>query len=169
MERIGFTGSNSPLKSEKDKKVNKKYKSRPAGFFDAAEADEVSGQDFSFYLSSVIDEGISLEELLDDVHSAGEKLIDKPFISNIKEYRESIKRFIGYIVKNAYNMESDIQSRKYIKNGMPVIDEKRWTKIKIIDSQLEKLAFHILQNQRSQLTILKKIEEIEGLLVDLMR
>ncbi|MCP5514439.1 MAG: YaaR family protein [Spirochaetales bacterium] len=169
MERIDFTGSNIPLKSGKDKKVDKKHKSSPSGLFGVTEAEEASEQDFSFYLSSVVDEGVSLEELLDDVHSAGEKLIDKPFISNIKEYKESVRRFIGYIVKNAYNMESDVQSRKYMKNGMPVIDEKRWTKIKIVDQQLEKLAFHILQNQRSQLTILKKIEEIEGLLVDLMR
>ena len=143
MERIDFTGSNIPLKSGKDKKVDKKHKSSPSGLFGVTEAEEASEQDFSFYLSSVVDEGVSLEELLDDVHSAGEKLIDKPFISNIKEYKESVRRFIGYIVKNAYNMESDVQSRKYMKNGMPVIDEKRWTKIKIVDQQLEKLAFHI--------------------------
>ena len=166
MEKIDFTGSSYNLKSEKEKKVDKKYKNRRIGFSDVSGAGE---SDFSFYLSSVTGDNVSIEELLDDVHSAGEKLVEKPFISNIKDYREAVRRFIGYVVKNAYDAESEVQSRKYIKNGIPVVDEKKWTKVKIVDEKLEKLALYIMQSQRNQLTILKKIEEIEGILVDLMR
>ena len=166
MERIDFTGSSSSLKSDKGRKIDKKYKSRGVGSFDTAEASEA---DFSFYLSSAVDESVSLEELLDDVHTAGERLIEKPFISNIREYRQYVRRFIGNIVRNTFSSESEVQTRKYLKNGMPVVDEKKWTKIKVVDENLEKLALYIMQSQRSQLTILKKIEEIEGILVDLMR
>ena len=166
MEKIDFTGSSYNLKSEKEKKVDKKSRNRRIGFSDVSGPGE---SDFSFYLSSVIGDNVSIEELLDDVHSAGEKLLEKPFISNIKDYREAVRRFIGYVVKNAYDAESDVQSRKYIKNGIPVVDEKKWTKVKIVDEKLEKLALYIMQSQRNQLTILKKIEEIEGILVDLMR
>ncbi len=56
----------------------------------------------------------------------------------------------------------------FLKNGIPVLDEKKWVKIKVVDEKLEKLASYIVQSQKNQLTILKKIEEIEGILVDLM-
>lgn len=168
MERIDPTGSSSLFRNDRGKKVGKKETSKIGGIFSFKETAETAESDFSFYLSS-LDEGIPLEELLDDIHTAGEKLVEKPFISNIKEYRQAVKRFLAYIVKNSYEAETEIQKKKYVKNGVPYMDEKKWTNIKVVDEKLEKLAAYIIQNQKGQLTILKKIEEIEGILVDLMR
>ncbi len=163
MDRIELTGWNSPLKNKKEKKTSRKG-SVSSGLF---RSDTVHG-DFSLFLTDKEIEGVSIEDLLDDIHEAGEKLIEKPFISSIKEYKKAVRKFVGYIVKKAYDAETDIQTRRFLKNGIPVVDEKKWVKIKVVDEKLEKLASYIVQSQKNQLTILKKIEEIEGILVDLM-
>jgi uncharacterized protein YaaR (DUF327 family) len=169
MERIDPTTGSPNLRNEKGKKVGKKTGSF-LGFFDTTQAPDtnVAETDFSFYLSHAIDEDVSLETLLDDLHSIGEKLVEKPFISNIKEYKQAVRRFLAYVVKNTYTVDTEIAKKK-LKNGLPSMDEKKWTNIKVVDEKLEKLALYVLQNQKGQLTILKKIEEIEGILVDLMR
>jgi len=160
MEKIDSATGRHNLRSNREKKVGKKQESF-LGFFNAAEAPESISSDFSF--SYAIDENVSLETLLDDVHSIGEKLIEKPFISNIKEYKQAVRRFLAYVINNAYSAESKIE-RRTLKR-----DEKKWINIKVVDEKLEKLALYIIQNQKGQLTILKKIEEIEGILIDLMR
>lgn len=165
MEKIEFTGNSPHPRNERNKKTGKKYRTSGIGFFDAAGEAE---SDFSFYLSSAVNDSVPIEQLLDDVHTAGERLVEKPFISNIKEYREAVGRFMAYIVKNGFSAESETQTKKYIKNGLPFVDEKKWTKVKVVNEKLEKLALYIMQSQKSQLTILKKIEEIEGILVDLL-
>lgn len=166
MDRIELTGWNSPLKNRKEKKTSKKGRAGAAGSSKVGGSE--SRHDFSLLLTSREVEDASIEELLDNIHEAGEKLIEKPFISSIKEYKNAVRKFIGYIVNNAYEAETDIQTRRFLKNGMPVLDEKKWVKVKVVDEKLEKLASYIVQSQGSQLTILKKIEEIEGILIDLM-
>ena len=161
MEKINSATGSRNLGSTREKKVGKKQESF-LGFFNATETPEsVQGANFSF--SYAIDANVSLETLLDDVHSIGEKLVEKPFISNIKEYKQAVRRFLAYVINNAYSVESKIE-RRTLKR-----DEKKWINIKVVDEKLEKLALCIIQNQKGQLTILKKIEEIEGILIDLMR
>lgn len=165
MDRIELTGWNSPLKNKKEKKTSRKT----APFSTSLRSGSSSvNNDFSLFLTDKEIENVSIEELLDDIHEAGEKLIEKPFISSIKEYKNAVRKFVGYIVKKAYEAETDVQTRRFLKNGIPVLDEKKWVKIKVVDEKLEKLASYIVQSQKNQLTILKKIEEIEGILVDLM-
>ena len=165
MDRVELTGWNSPLKNKKEKKTSRKGTlssvSRRSGRSSVQ-------NDFSLFLTDKELENVSVEELLDNIHEAGEKLIEKPFISSIKEYKNAVRKFVGYVVRKAYDAETDIQSRRFLKNGIPVFDEKKWVKIKVVDEKLEKLASYIVQSQKNQLTILKKIEEIEGILVDLM-
>ena len=166
MDRIDSATGSRNLRNDSGRKVNKKSGSF-LGLLNTTEAPEKTGVNFSFYLSQAVDENATLEDLLDDVHSIGEKLIEKPFISNIKEYKEAIKRFIAYIVKNAYStdFEKVLKRDKKTNELKPDLLEK----IRIVDEKLEKFALEILQNQGKQLNILKKVEEIEGILVDLMR
>ena len=168
MDRIDSTTGSSNLKNDRGRKITKKPGSF-LGFFDAAEAPDkkITETNFAFYLSKAIDENASLENLLDNVHSIGEKLVERPFTSNIKEYKEAVRRFLAYIVKNTYSTDFEIVNRKdkVTKDWKP----HQLEKIKVVDEKLEKLAFEILQNQGKQLNILKAVEEIEGILVDLMR
>ena len=165
MERIELTGNNPFSRSRKGRKTEKKH----SGFsIFSFSGEKNKPDDFSVYLDGAVSSAVPLEELLDEVHQAGEKLIDKPFMASILEYKKAVRKFMAHIVSRAYTAETDTEVRKYFKNGLPMVDEKKWVKIKVIDEKLEKLALYIVENQKSQLSILKRIEEIEGLLVDLM-
>lgn len=104
----------------------------------------------------------NLEELMDAIHSSGDLLKDKPSIENIKQYKESVRGFLKYIVDNTFDIEEHMTGRNILKR-------KKHTLVQIVDQKLEQLAATILQGQKSQLEILKRLEEISGLLIDLMQ
>ena len=110
-------------------------------------------------------EDSDLEDLLDDVHQQGERLVKDPSFAAIESYKKSVRQFIHYVVNAALKVES-IEGAKF-NRFKPSNKQKRYTLISIIDDKLDKLAAGILMNQGRQLDLLAKVEEINGLLVDL--
>ncbi len=53
-----------------------------------------------------------------------------------------------------------------IKNPK-TMQQKKYVIIRIVDDRLESLASHVLKGQADQLEILRRIDEIHGMLVDL--
>ena len=102
-----------------------------------------------------------LEALLDEVHSAGDKLKDKQLPDNIVGYKNAVRSFMKYIVDRSYEVTEST-------SGGNILKRKKFTQVQIIDQKLEQLAAGILSNQKDQLGLLGKIEEINGLLVDLL-
>ncbi len=102
-----------------------------------------------------------LEALLDDVHSKGDLLKEKPLPDNIVSYKNAVRSFVKYIVERTYTVTEST-------SGGNILKRKKFIQVQIIDQKLEQLAAGILSNQRDQLGLLGKIEEINGLLVDLM-
>jgi len=103
----------------------------------------------------------SLHELLDEVHSAGDALSRRPFPPEITAYRTAVRNFINYVVENSYDTEEQ-------KSGINILKQKKFTLIRVIDSKLEGMAAAILRSQLNQLEILEKLDEIKGLLVNLL-
>lgn len=102
-----------------------------------------------------------LEALLDEVHSSGDRLKDKPLPDNIISYKNAVRSFVRYVVDRTYTVTEST-------SGGNVLKRKKFTQVQVIDEKLEQIAAGILSNQRNQLALLGKIEEINGLLVDLM-
>lgn len=102
-----------------------------------------------------------LESLLDEVHSSGDLLKEKPLPDNIVAYKNAVRSFVRYVVDRTYTVTEST-------SGGNILKRKKFTQVQIIDQKLEQLAAGILSNQRDQLALLGKIEEINGLLVDLM-
>ncbi|GHV83141.1 hypothetical protein AGMMS50212_04810 [Spirochaetia bacterium] len=121
----------------------------------------------------------TVNNLLDDVHNAGDNLKKRPFPDEIKKYRESIKKFINYVVENGYTVVNDegiinSQKPKFKKSAArndPLEGKKRnvFTTVKVIDQKLDKLAADIMMNQNMQIELLARINEINGLLVDMFQ
>jgi uncharacterized protein YaaR (DUF327 family) len=103
----------------------------------------------------------SLEELLDAVFSAGDALKKSPTFESIKEYRQRVKAFVAYAVSHSITLEETT-------SGVNILKRKRFTLVKVIDEKLEALAASVLAAQKEQLAILAQIDEINGLLVDLI-
>ncbi len=99
-----------------------------------------------------------LEFLIDSVYSAGDRLKKNPEPEEFKNYRKKMSFFLQFVVKNSYEIET--QHRR--KGRKRVV----YTMVQVVNEKLDSLAADILMNQREQLRILAKLEEINGLLVD---
>ena len=104
-----------------------------------------------------------LEALVDEVHSRGESLKEKPTYENIRVYKEAVRKFLSYVIENTLEVETKEGAR-----FNPMKKQRRYTIIKSIDEKLERLASGIMQSQVAQLEILRRVEEINGLVVDLL-
>ncbi len=102
----------------------------------------------------------NLSQILDDVHEAGEELKEDPTLANIREYRGAVQAFMNYVVARMLAVEEKV-------SGLAVLKRKKFTLIRVIDSKLENLATEVLSTQAVQISILDKVDEINGLLVDL--
>ncbi len=105
-----------------------------------------------------------LEALLDDVHDLGERLKERPTMERIKEYRKAVSEFLRYVVHYSFEAET-IEGARF----NPMKKQKRYTLVKVVNEKLERLAAGVLANQLSQLDLLRRVEEINGLLVDLLQ
>ncbi len=126
----------------------------------AAEAEQLDSAAVPPHLEGLAPEVI-LEKLLDDVHSAGDVLKEKQLPDTIIAYKEAVRHFVRYVVSRTFDVSETV-------SGTNILKRKKFTQLQVIDKKLEQLAAGILSNQRSQMDLLGRIEEINGLLVDLM-
>jgi uncharacterized protein YaaR (DUF327 family) len=116
-----------------------------------------------------------LQRLLDDVHSTGDILKNHPFPEEIKQYKQAVRSFIQYVIENGYAVEKQTGIPNYLKpgfkgqrGGAAAKGRTAFHLIQVVDRKLEQLAAGILAGQTSQLELLARINEIAGLLVDLL-
>ncbi|WP_428770702.1 YaaR family protein [Treponema sp. HNW] len=101
-----------------------------------------------------------LTALVDGVYAAGDELKKKPFTDSFIAYKQSLSRFMRFVVDNSYELE--IREQRKGKKRRQLIT------VQTINAKLDELAADILYNQADQLKILAKIDEIHGVLVDFL-
>jgi len=118
----------------------------------------------------------TVNALMDDVRDAGDILKSRPLPEEIMRYKQAVRNFINYIVRNVYSLnyeEGLLNKYKPSYKGRrtaPGADKfQMHTKISVIDKKLEDLAAMLLSNQKYQLELVSRLEEIKGLLVDLLQ
>jgi len=164
MEKIS-TWNRSSLKREKKSRKSGNHKTNSVGTLSSKRIEKHSIQfDELFTLDTVEAAQDPLEYILDEIHEAGEKLKEQPTLDNIKKYRQAVSDFMNFIVKNTLDTDTVVS-----KSINPLKKQKRYTIIRVINEKLERLASGVLQNQLDQLRILEKIEEINGLIVNLLK
>lgn len=104
----------------------------------------------------------ALEGLLDSVHAEGDLLKENPTPDRVTAYKKAVRDFMHYVVERSYSLEEKT-------SGGNILKRKKYYAIAVIDGALERLAAEILRNQRDKLEILRRVEEINGMLVDLVR
>ncbi|MDR0526187.1 MAG: DUF327 family protein [Spirochaetaceae bacterium] len=104
----------------------------------------------------------TLKTLLDEVHIAGDELKNRPLPEEIKRYKQAVRQFLSYVVGHCYTAEKQVSGKNLLKR-------KNFTILQVVDLKLEQLAAGILAGQASQLEILRRLEEITGLLVDIIQ
>lgn len=160
MERIESLDG-SYLSGRSRRKRSKSTKKLKAKSFDSVVEESAQDQSPYFDLDDNSEHRENLEELLDEVHETGEILVENQSLEIIKRYRRAVRSFLDYVVSNMLAVEEQT-------SGSNILRRKRFTQVKIIDGRLERLVAEVLQNQGKQLDLLEKIDEIRGLLVDLI-
>lgn len=159
MARIDSLGEASPYHVPDHKRAGKKEKGRWRTFSRLVEAAAEGSR---------ADDGggrrdrRSLEELLDEVFAAGAALKSAPTLTAVSDYRARVQAFLRHVVDRMLAVEERT-------SGGSLPKRKRYTLIRVIDGKLEALAASVLSAQREQLGILAQVDEINGLLVDLVQ
>ena len=113
--------------------------------------------------------------LMDEVHSAGSALRERPFPDEIIRYKQAVRNFMHYVVENGFTLEHEQGLPRFMRPaaanlaGTDRNDKKAYTKLKVIDKKLEDMAAGILAGQINQLKLIASLEEINGLLIDLLQ
>ncbi len=123
---------------------------------------ETSG-DFKFTLmSSIEDAGLQqrLAIMMEEITQQGKKLSKHMDVRDMKHYRALIKEFMNEIVNRShkFSRENFLDRRgRHRVYGM----------IKRVDAALDELAGELIKEEKDHLTILGKVDEIRGLLLDI--
>lgn len=123
-----------------------------------------TSEDFKFTLMSSIEESGLQERLslmMKEITRQGKKLGKHMDIRDMKQYRRLIKEFMNEIVNRShkFSRENFLDRRgRHRVYGM----------IKRVDATLDELAGELLKEEKDSLSILGKIDEIRGLLLDII-
>jgi uncharacterized protein YaaR (DUF327 family) len=152
-----YTGVRAETRKTRDKSVRDAKKVKFTELLEAREAEQ-AGEPAA--LDTTLSEE-TLQKLLDNVHSAGDALKARPLEEEIKRYKQAVRGFLHYVVKNGF----EVTERQ---SGVNIMKRKVHTIIQVVDQKLEALASAVLSGQSPQLDLLARLEEINGLLVDLL-
>ena len=119
--------------------------------------------DFKFTLTSHIQETelqARLQTLMEAITMEGDKISKKKDLRDVKHYRGLIKEFLNEVVSrsHAFSRENFLDRRgRHRVYGI----------IRLIDENLDELTKELMKEEKDNLSILSKIGEIRGLLLDI--
>lgn len=119
---------------------------------------------FKFTLISHIEEqelATRLNMMLEEISSQGKKLLKHMDVKDMKHYRELIKEFMNEIVNRSHKFSRENFLDKKGRHRV-------YTMIKLVDKNLDELATELIKDEKDHITILNKIDEIRGLLLDIL-
>lgn len=125
----------------------------------------VSNDDtFKFALISNIQEAdlqSKISSLVNEISEQGKKIAKKTDIRDMRKYRELIKSFLNEVVfrSHQFSRENFLDRRgRHRVYGI----------VKLIDENLDELAEELLKEEKDNIFILNKIDEIRGLIMDIL-
>ncbi len=119
---------------------------------------------FKFTLISNIEQQdlqARLNVLIEDIATQGKRITKHMDVVDMRRYRELIKEFMNEIVNHSHKFT---RQNFLDKRGR----HRVYGMIKLIDKNLDELALELLRDEKDPIAILNKIDEIRGLLLDLL-
>ena len=102
-----------------------------------------------------------LAEMRDDIETQGRRLADRVDVKEYEKYRRLIREFLDEIVSNGYTF---LKEDAYGSRGR----HRYIATVRIVDEKLDALGKEVMKEQADKIEILNKIDDIRGLLLDLM-
>lgn len=95
-----------------------------------------------------------IKQMLKKIKKAGEKVKETLSVVDVNIYKEYIRDFLNYVLNNSYSISHVHRYHGILSN------------VKVINDELENLAQEVLAEQKNNIAIAKKIDNILGLLFD---
>lgn len=118
---------------------------------------------FKFTLASRVEESQLQERLtamLEEITRQGDKLAKHRDVKDMKRYRGLIKDFLNEIVNRSHEFSRENFLDRKGRHRVYGI-------IRLVDKNLDELAQELVKDEKDNLSILEKIGEIRGLLLDI--
>jgi hypothetical protein len=147
-------------KAEKELKKKKIKKSKTSN----STVSETQAKEGFFDVLLDAEADISEKELkliIDNVLEVGNRFAKSPTSSNLKDYKGVIKNFLKRLEKHWYIIKNDVDFR----SATP----KLHMVAQIVDQKLKDLTDLMLKREKNTLMYASKIEEINGLILDLYK
>jgi len=111
----------------------------------------------SFNLENRFKSKEEIESYMKEIKSIGEKVVATQNYSDVVNYKRAIKLYLKSVVDYMYslNQDSSFWDGNYFKT------------VKIVDEKLDSITKELLYDQKDNIDLATKIDEINGLLVDM--
>lgn len=120
-------------------------------------------EDFSFVLNKLSNGHLAarLHSLIGEISDMGKRIARHTDISDLKEYRRKVTDFINEVVVNSHEFSRENFLDRRGRHRVYGI-------VRMINKDLDDLAQELLKVEKDHLAILEKINEIQGLLLDIL-
>ena len=120
--------------------------------------------EFKFTLISNIEEKDlqnKLNSLMEEITTQGKKLAEHMDVRDMKHYRELVKSFMNEVVSRSHEFSRENFLDRKGRHRVYGI-------VKLVDKNLDELATELMKEEKDHLSILGKVGEIRGLLLDIL-
>ena len=171
--------SSNPLAKTDKKEASAKVKK---GSFSKLLKEAKTEEEFTFSKAGLPPEvqNLSFDEtvvfLKDAVDLAGNDLAENPSYDNINRFKKSVKDFVTFVVANNYNVRrkeqrgwKNVRANQVFSKYSDIPSPKDpKVAVSILNQKLDSLVYDTLMTQKKNLNTLARINEIKGLIVDIL-
>lgn len=125
---------------------------------------QTTTESFKFTLVSNIEEKelqAKLGSLMDQITEQGDKLAKHMDIGDMKRYRGLVKDFLNEVVNRSHEFSRENFLDRRGRHRVYGI-------VRLVDKNLDDLAQELVKDEKDHLSILGKVDEIRGLLLDII-
>lgn len=144
-----------------DFKVNEVQQAAPVQQTQTAQPTDDS---FKFMLaSSIEEEGLAerLNLMMEEIVMQGDKIVKRMDVRDMRRYRTLIKEFMNEIVNRSHKFSRENFLDRRGRHRVYGI-------IRLVDEKLDELAQELVSEECDKIAILAKVDEIRGLLLDIL-
>ena len=119
---------------------------------------------FKFMLVSNIEEKDlqnKLGSLMDEITAQGERIAKHMDVTDMKKYRSLVKEFMNEVVTHSHEFSRENFLDRRGRHRVYGI-------VRLVDKNLDDFAKELVKDEKDNLTILNKVGEIQGLLLDIV-
>ena len=130
---------------------------------EARSANEVESSAFRRTLTDMSKDmyAARIAEMKNDIDEQGKRLADRVDVKELEKYRRLIREFLDEIVSNGYTFSRE---DAYASRGR----HRYIATVQIVDEKLDAIGKEVMSEQADRIEVLNKVDDIRGLLLDLM-